>query len=50
MGDLLRIDELNADNSTKFLDKIINMLLDTYAQLKRVEKYKFKLKSKSWIT
>ena len=35
--DLLRTDELNADKSTKkFLDKI-NMLLDTYAPLKRVE-------------
>ena len=34
--DLLKIDELNADKSTKkFLDKI-NMLLDTYAPLKRV--------------
>ena len=34
--DLLKIDELNADSSTKtFLDKI-NMLLDTYAPLKRV--------------
>ena len=32
--DLLKIDELNADNSTKkFLDKI-NMLLDTYAPKK----------------
>ena len=36
--DLLKIDELNAGNSTKkFLDEI-NMLLDTYAPLKRVEK------------
>ena len=36
--DLLKIDELNADKSTKkFLDKI-NMLLDTYAPLKRVKK------------
>ena len=36
--DLLKIDELNADKSTKkFLDEI-NMLLDTYAPLKRVEK------------
>ena len=35
--DLLKIDELNADKSTKkFLDKI-NMFLDTYAPLKRVE-------------
>ena len=48
--DLLKIDELNADNSTKmFLDKI-NMLLDTYAPLKRVKKYKLKFKSKPWIT
>ena len=35
--DLLKIDELNADNSTKkFLDKI-NLLLDTYAPLKSAE-------------
>ena len=48
--DLLKIDEINADKSTKtFLDKI-NMLLDTYAQLKRVKKYKLKFKSKPWIT
>ena len=34
--DLLKIDELNADNSTKiYLDKI-NMLLDTYAPLKKL--------------
>ena len=37
--DFLKIDELNADNSTKiYLDKI-NMLLDTYAPLKRINKY-----------
>ena len=48
--DLLKTDELNADNSTRmYLDKI-NMLLDTYAPLKRVDKYKMKLKSKPWIT
>ena len=48
--DLLKIDELNADNSTKmFLDNI-NMLLDTYAALKRVKKYKLRFKSKPWIT
>ena len=48
--DLLKIDELNADNSTKiYLDKI-NMLLDTYAPLKRINNYKLKFKSKSWIT
>ena len=33
---LLKIDDLNADDSTKIcLDKI-NMLLDTYAPLKRI--------------
>ena len=48
--DLLKIDEINADNSTKmFLDKI-NMLLDTYAPRKRVKKYKLKFKSKPWVT
>ena len=48
--DLLKIDELNADNSTKmYLDKI-NMLLDTYAPLKRINKYKLKFKPKPWIT
>ena len=48
--DLFKIDDLNVDNSTKtFLDKI-NMLLDTYAPLKRVKKYKLKFKSKPWIT
>ena len=36
--DLLKIDKLNADNSTKmYLDKI-NILLDTYAPLKRINK------------
>ena len=28
----------------------INRLLDTYALLKRINKYKLKFKSKSWIT
>ena len=48
--DLLKTDELNADNSIRmYLDKI-NMLLDIYAPLKRVNKYKTKFKSKPWIT
>ena len=48
--DLLKTDELNADNSTKtYLDKI-NILLDTYALLKKFNKYKLKFKSKPWIT
>ena len=47
--DLSKIYELNADNSTKrFLDKI-NMLLDTYAPLKRVKKCKLKFKSNPQI-
>ena len=46
----MKIDELNADNSTKmYLDKI-NKLLDTYAPLKRINRYKLKFKSKPWIT
>ena len=48
--DLLKIDEQNADNSTKMYLEKINMLLDTYTPLKRVDKYKLKFKSKSWIT
>ena len=48
--DLLKIDELNADNTTRiYLDKI-NMLLDTYAPLKRINKYKMEFKSKPWTT
>ena len=48
--DLFKIDDLNADISTKIcLDKI-NMLLDTYATLKRINKYKLKFKSKPWIS
>ena len=47
---LLKRDEKNVDNSTKmYLDRI-NMLLDTYAPLKRINKYKLKFKSKPWIT
>ena len=48
--DLLKIDELNGDNSTNiYLDKI-NMLLDTYAPRKKINKYSLKFKSKPWIT
>ena len=47
--DLLKIDYLSVDNSTKiYLDKIIT-LLDTYASLKRINKYKLKFRSKPWI-
>ena len=47
--DLLKIDEPNADNSSKrFIDKI-EMLLDTYAPLKKKNKYKLNFKSNPWI-
>ena len=48
--DLLKINELNADNSTKIYLDQINILLDTYAPLKKINKYKLKFKSKPWIT
>ena len=47
--DLLKIDQLNVDNSTKMYLVIINMLIDTYAPLKRINKYRLKFKSKPWI-
>ena len=47
--DLLEIDGLNADNSTKMYLYKINMLLDTYTPLNRVKKYKLKFKSKPWV-
>ena len=48
LENLLKTDELNADNSTRmYLDKT-NMLLDTYAPLKRINKHKLKFKSKPW--
>ena len=48
--DLLKINELNAEYLTRiYLDKT-NMLLDTYAPLKKITKYNLKFKSKPWIT
>ena len=37
-------------SSAKLYVDTINMLLHTYAPLKRINKYKLKLKSKPWIT
>ena len=48
--DLLKIDELNIDNSTQTYLEKINILLDTNASLKRIDKYKLRFKSKTWIT
>ena len=46
----MKTNELDPDNSTRmYLDKI-DMLLDTYAPLKRINQYKLKFKSKPWIT
>ena len=46
----MKIDDLNANDSTKICLGKINMLLDTYAPLKRINKYKLKFKSEPWIT
>ena len=48
--DLLKIDELNVDNSTQMCLKKINILLDIYIPLKRTDKYKLRFKPKTWIT
>ena len=48
-GDLLKIDELNVHNSTQTYLENINILLDTYASLKRIDEYKLRFKSKPWI-
>ena len=46
----MKIDEIDADYSTRmYLDKV-NMLLDTYAPLNRINKHKLKFKPKAWIT
>ena len=42
--DLLKIDELKVDNSTQMYLERMNILLDTYAPLKRIDKYKLRLK------
>ena len=42
----LKTDKLNADNLTTIYFDKINMLLDTYEPLKRINKYKMKFKSK----
>ena len=47
---MLKIDELNVCNSIKAYLEKINILLDDYAPLKRIDKYKLRFKSKPWIT
>ena len=48
--DFLKIDELNADNVTQMYLNKINMLLDTYAALRRINKHMLKSKPNPWIT
>ena len=48
--DLLKIDELNVDNSTQTYLEKISILLDTYAPLLKIDKCKLRFKSKPWIT
>ena len=48
--DLLKIDEFNAYNLMEILLNKINMLLDTYRLLKKINSYKLKSKFKPWIT
>ena len=43
-------DCFSIDNSTQLYLEKINLLLDTYAPLKRIDKCKLKFKSKPWIT
>ena len=47
---MLKIDKLNAGNSTKMYLDMINILLDIYPAPKRINKYTLKFKSKPWIT
>ena len=44
--DLLKIDEINVDNSNQTYLEKINILLDTYVPLKRIDKCKLRFKSK----
>ena len=49
-NDTLKINEENVDYSTEvFLNKISN-LLDCYAPLKKISRYKLKFRTKTWIT
>ena len=42
MGRFFEIDGLNADDSTKMYSDKINFVIDTYAPLKRINKYELK--------
>ena len=46
---LLKTDKLNVDNSAQMYVDKINILLDTYIPLKRIDKRKLRFQSKLWI-
>ena len=48
--DLVKNDELNVDYSVQMYIGKVNILLEAYGPLKRIDKYKMSFKSKSWIT
>ena len=48
--DLVKNDELNVDYSAQMYIGKVNILLETYGPLKRIDKYKMSFKSKPWIT
>ena len=49
-ADLLQIDQQNVNLSMDSFLNNINSILDVHAPLKKVNKYKLKFKTKSWIT
>ena len=49
-NETLKTDEQNTDYSTEVLLNKINDLLDNFAPLKKISKYKLKFNSKPWIT
>ena len=48
--DMVKIDEINLDNSTQLYLEKIDILINTYLLLVRTNKYKLKVKSNAWIT
>ena len=46
----IKLDEQNVNYSTEIFFHKINSLLSNYASLKKINKYKLKFRSKTWIT
>ena len=49
-SNLLNLNEKNVDLSTNNFINAMNSLLNKYAHFKKISKYKFKFKTKPWIT